>query len=229
VDNLAGRMMNTGKMQLGPTVLLSVLLLIVGSLGYWVAGGARQEAARFREDTLRKLQYSSRLNAYQAEAYARALRVIETEDPARQQAYWGERVEYRVKIDSILKEYEQAIPSDSIEERRAFNNFVETRKQYRTVSTRLVELATNGQAAVARKLVDSDLAPAYQNYTMAGDVLYDYEILAGNQRALELDRACTKAQFLTAFICIGVFLAGFLTLFVVFLFTRASRPVELTH
>jgi hypothetical protein len=229
VDNLFGGVMNIGKTQLALTVLLLILLMIVGSLGYRIAGGARQEATRFREDTLRKLQYSAQLNAYQAEAYARALRVIETEDPARQQVYWGERVEYRAKIDSILKEYEQAIPSDSIEERRAFNNFVETRKQYRTVSTRLVELATNGQAAVARTMIDTDLAPAYQNYTMAGDVLYDYEILTGNRHALELDRACTKAQFLTAFICIGVFLAGLMPLVVLILFARYDSPVELTH
>lgn len=221
--------MNLAKMRVGPTALLSFLLLFVGVLGYWTAGGARRQAAQFREDTLRKLQYSSRLNAYQAESYARALRLIESDSPELQQTYWEQGHAYRVKVDEILKEYDLAIPAGAAEERQAFNNFVESRKQYRAVTSRLVEMATNGQAVAAQKLIDSEMVPAYQNYTMAGDVLYNYEILAGNQRALELDRACTKAQFLTAFICIGVFLAGFLTLFVVFLFTRASTPAELTH
>jgi hypothetical protein len=221
--------MNLRKLRIGPTVLLSILLLIVGGVGYWIAGGARREATRFREDTLRKLQYSAQLNAYQAESYARALRVIECNDPARQQSYWMERNEFRMKIDAVLKDYDRAIPPVAIEERQAFSSFLETRKQYRETLSRLVELATNGQVAVARKLIDTDLAPAYQNYTIAGDVLFNYEILAGNQRALDLDRECTKAQFLTAFICVGIFLAGFLTLFVVFLFTRAGKPVELTH
>jgi hypothetical protein len=221
--------MNLDKLRMGPMLVLSILLLMVGGLGYWVASGARRQAKLFREDTLGKLQFSAQLNAYQAEGYALALRVIDSDDPQLQQKYWAEGYAYRTKIDGILKEFDGQIAPGQVQERRAFDDFVATRQQYRAVHSHVVDLATNGQATVARQLVDTDLVPAYQKYTQAGDVLYSYEITVGDQRARELDRACSRAQFLTAVICVGVFLGGIMTLFVVFLLTGASQPAELTH
>jgi hypothetical protein len=63
---------------------------------------------------------------------------------------------------------------------------------------------------------------------VAGDVLYQHEIAAGDRHARDIERRCSQAQFLTAFICVGVFVAGILTQFIVFLFTRPSRPTEMS-
>jgi hypothetical protein len=204
------------------------LLVATGGVGYWAASGARRQAMLFRVDTLRKLGYSAELNAYQAEAYARGLRSIETEDPQKRETYRAEGHEFRTKIDTILNEYDRAIPADEVQERRAFDEFVETRKQYRAVWTQISGLLSNGQVEVARQLADTDLIPAYERYTAAGDVLYQHEIAAGDRHARDIERRCSQAQFLTAFICVGVFVAGILTQFIVFLFTRPSRPTEMS-
>jgi hypothetical protein len=85
----------------------------------------------------------------------------------------------------------------------------------------------NGQKAEARKLTDSTLADAYQNYTKAGDVLFDFEIATGDQRSRDIERACTKAQLFTACICVAIFLAGILTPLVLIRLGPAGYSAEL--
>jgi hypothetical protein len=213
--------MQLSKFQIGPASVLVVILFAVGGLGYWTASGAKRQAAQFRENTLRKLGYSAELNSFQAEGYARFLWAVATDDPQKRVAYQAEGQEFRTKIDNILRRYDEAIPLDQVKERRVFNNFVETRKRYREVVTQIMKLLEAGQVAEARRLVDPLLMTAYRDYMTAGDALYDYGIATGERQAENLERVCAKARFITASICIGVFLAGLLMQFIVFLFTRS--------
>jgi hypothetical protein len=104
------------------------VLLCVGTLGYWIARGAKQKAILFRQETLRALDYSADLNSYQAEGFGRLMLQIETDDPQRREAYHAEGVAYRDKIDQILKSYGATISPDQVEARRAFDSFVQTRE-----------------------------------------------------------------------------------------------------
>jgi hypothetical protein len=178
-------------------------------VGYSIASGAKRQAVLLREDTLRKLTYSAELNSYQAEGYARGLLATETDDPQRREAYRAEGREYRDKIDAILKDYEASISPDQPKVRREFDNFVAQRQEYHKVSKQVFALLEAGQKEEARKLADTALVAAYRRYTDAGDTLFNHDIAAGNERAREVEAACTKAQLLTAIICIAAFLVGY--------------------
>ncbi len=206
--------MRIRKLQLISVLAPLAALLCVGALGYWIASGAKQKAILFRQETLQALDYSADLNSYQAEGFGRLMLQIETDDPVRREAYHTEGVAFRDKIDQILKTYGTTISPDQAEARRAFDNFVQTREQYRQIGRRILDLVNSGQKDEARKLTDSALIDAYKNYTKAGDVLFDYEIAAGDQRSRDIEWACTKAQLLTACFCVVIFLAGILTPFI---------------
>jgi hypothetical protein len=195
--------------RVGPFLFLLVFLLGVGTVGYSIANGARRQAILLREDTLRKLTYSAELNSYQAEGYTRGLLAIEADDPQRREDYRAEGRKYRDKIDAILKDYEASISPDQPKVRREFDSFVARRQEYHDVGKQVFALLEAGQKEDARKLADTALVAAYRQYTDAGDVLFDQDVAAGNERAREVEAACTKAQLLTAVICIVAFLVGY--------------------
>ena len=194
---------------LGSFLFLLVFLVGVGAVGYSIANGAKRQAILLREDTLRKLTYSAELNSYQAEGYARGLLAIEADDPQRREAYRAEGRKYREQIDVILKDYEASMSPDQVKVRREFDNFVARRREYQEAGKRVFALLEAGQKEEARKLADTALLAAYRQYTDAGDTLFNQDIAAGNERAREVEAACTKAQYLTAAICIAAFLVGY--------------------
>jgi methyl-accepting chemotaxis protein len=206
--------MRSSKLQMISILAPLAVLLCVGAMGYWIAGGAKAKAILFREDTLQTLTYCAELNSYQAEGYARVLLQIETDDPQRRAAYHAEAHAYREKIDEVLKNYQAMISPVEPEERAVLDNFVDKREKYRAVARQVLALANGGKLDEARKLTDASLVDAYRAYTKAGDDFFDYEVATGYQRSIDIERACLKSQILTGCICVVIFLAGLVTPFI---------------
>lgn len=208
-------------------ILLMTPVLTVSLLGYWVVSRVQREASLFREDTLRKLADSSRLNAYQAEGYARLLMMVSAATPEKRAAYYAEGTQFRDKVDLLLKDYTGSITPDQTEARRDFESFVEKRKRYREISLQVRQLLEANQHDAARDLVDSSLIAAYQQYTVAGDVLFERDMATGQQRAREIESLCAKTQLFTVGICVIAFLIGVLTPVILMLIegSSAREPV----
>ena len=207
------------------SVALLTCLLVAGGFGYWLSSGARKQAILFREDTLRNLTYSARLNSDQAEAYAQLLRMIASDDPDHRAELDAEVLRYRAQIDEILRNYSTAIHAREPEAQRLFQDFVAKRKATREVTQRIRHLLSTGEIRAARKLGDDELPAAYRAYSLAGDKLYDYEVSVGTQRAHDIERASINTQILTACICIVLFLAGLFSPLVLAFFLIGEQPV----
>lgn len=208
--------MNTDGMRSATSLAILIMLLCMVGLSYWICRDVKHQAVLFREDSLRKLTYSSELNSYQAEAYALLLQAIAAETPQKCETYKAEEHGYSEKIDDVLKEYEVAISSNQNEIRRAFDEFVTQKKRYGQAADQIWALLGSGQTEEARRVANTTLVAAYQRYTKAGDVLFDYDVSSGNQHARQIERAAMRAQLLTIFICVAMFFVGALTSFIVF-------------
>ncbi len=219
--------MRSSKLQTISILAPLVVLLCVGAMGYWIAGGAKAKAILFREDTLQTLTYCAELNSYQAEGYARVLLQIETDDPQQRAAYHEEAHAYREKIDVVLKSYEKMISPIEPEERRAFDKFVAMREKYRAIARQVISLANDGKNDEARKLTEASLVDAYRDYTKAGDDFFNYEVATGYQRSIDIERACIKSQILTGCICVVIFLAGLVTPFILIRLGPLSHSPEM--
>jgi hypothetical protein len=211
-----------------------VLAFCIGAVGYLVVARMNRQAILLQEDTLQKLTYAGEINANQAEGYARTLLFLQADDSESRNLYRAEIASYSQMNDISLKNYETTLSKCEPESRNLFDGLVKRREQYAKVRNEVISLADRQRKEDAMKLAATALLTAYRDYTEAGDVLVAHGVAVGKQRAREIRRLCTITQFLTASLCIIVFLAGLflsflLSLVPVFEEERLRAAPEIHH
>jgi hypothetical protein len=188
-------------------------MFCVGALGYWVIGQMEQQAILFEADTLQKLTYCAQINSNQAEGYARTLLALQTDDPEKRNRYLAESKEFEHKNDASIEMYRDSLTDSQSDSLRILDALVVLRERYQESHDRIFSLLARNQPEAALKLANSTLWPAYQVYTEKGDVLLAHDVAIGRERAQEMRQLAMKVKFVSATLCILVFLIGLVTPF----------------
>jgi hypothetical protein len=120
--------------------------------------------------------------------------------------------DYRQKTSELLSQYESLLTTGGA--RRRYEDLTEKRNQYQKIREQIIALSDQNKKDESIQLIQLSLGPAYQQYTLAGDVLFNDDISAVAASTNGLLKACTIAQFMAAVVSIGGFIGGVIVPFV---------------
>jgi methyl-accepting chemotaxis protein len=145
-------------------------------------------------------------NGSQAENQIRTVSLLLAKTPEERKAIRDEMNEISVTTTAAVKHYEGSIHAE--DDRQNFEKFKKIREEYGVTRTKYFDLLeTNHDAAAA--FLASDLRPLYRRYSAAGDVLFDYNAKAGNERGKDLTNIVTATVRLMIITAVSGILIGF--------------------
>jgi len=197
--------------RLKPLIMLAVVLLIVGGIGFTVVHQIRIDAAKIVEDTLPGLAYGGQVNAELSENFARTLLVINTDSTEERDLYLKRIDEGSKRVNDSLEGYRLAIFEE--EDRQTFDRLISVRDKYREVRRRAFDLVKEGKRTEAVRLFETEVLPAYTTQKEAGEALFDYNVRQADERGRHIETVCTRTQWFVAIICVAIFVSGFFTPF----------------
>ncbi len=183
-------------------------MFCVGALGYWVVGFIERQSMLFQLDTLQKLTYCAQINSNQAEGYSRTLLTVQSLDPAKAIQYRAEAKSYEEKNNAALEHYRDSISEDQRDSLRLLDELMGMRERYHQARDHVFSLVEHGQRDEALRYADSTMWPAYHAYTDQGDKLFTHDVTVGKQRAEDMRRIALRFKFVSATLCILLFLFG---------------------
>ena len=208
-----------------PTVSLLIAFFVFGSLSFLAVGRVKQRTEQFTQITIRKLTWAGQINSYQAEGYARTLLLLGADSSEDRSSLRAAIEDFREKTGAVLSQYEAQLTTD--ESRRRYQDLTEKRNQYQKIRNQIIALNDQDKKNESVQLARTLLWPAYQQYTLAGDVLFDYDISAAAASANDVLKLCTITQFMAAFISIVGFFGGIAVPFVLMWLSHGLKDESL--
>jgi hypothetical protein len=196
------------KAWLKATGAAAIILLIVGSFGYFSVSGLKHQAELIVGDTLPGLSEAGAANASLAASHNRTLLFLLESNPA-------ERLRYRQEIDQLsqmtgtyLKQYRSAIFEET--DRKTFDTLIERREKYLALRKQVLDSAQAGQDKEALALFKTTLLPAYELYKQSGEEVLRFNVQQGQVRGEKIMHSSTRTQLFVAGLGLVLFIVGFL-------------------
>ncbi len=188
------------------SVVTTLILLLVGMIGFLSLNHLKHQASLIVEDTLPGLSYAGEANAYIADS-SKTLLYITEKDPARRKEIRGEMAALSTRTTKYLTLYRTAIFSE--EDATNFQSLVQLRDSYIHVRNHVLDLADTGRETEALHVFSDSLIPVHAQVKKAGDRLFEYNMEQGRERGGRIMTFCTVTQVVLGVASVVIFAIGF--------------------
>ena len=128
--------------------------------------------------------------------------------PAERNGFLNEVEEFNRATSESASKYQAALYMD--EDRRNFKIYANLLSEYQKLLLEAVALVKSNHDAEARKLLRSQVIPAFRRCMAQADKLLEYNVSLGAARGQEMLKNCERTQYLFAGLGTALFAAGFL-------------------
>jgi len=168
-----------------------VLLIGLSSVAFFSLGHIRDLAARIDTKDMPAIVTCTTISANLNEAFIRTLQAAACEKPEDAERYLAQVRGNAKLVDEQLKLLEARLDSD--EARQDFEALRKARMAYAEVRTRYFELLKDGRSAEAGALANTQLFPAYLQFSKAADTLVTRSTGHGIDSANHIDEESRAA------------------------------------
>jgi glycosyltransferase involved in cell wall biosynthesis len=184
-----------------------MLMIAISLLGFSSVSLLKKRAQVLAEDAVPGLSYAGEADFNLSQGFNRTLLMLLAQNKEQRERYHAEADEFVHRTAESLRSYETSI--FNAEDRKLYDRVVSRRESYERIRQQLISLLQQDRRAEGEELCRSSLVPAYDQYKLAGESLFSYNVKSGQRQGNGIFAMGTITQLFVAILGVMLFIAGF--------------------
>ncbi len=184
-----------------------LLMLAISLLGFSSVSLLKKRAQVLAEDAVPGLSYAGEADFNLSQGFNRTLLMLLAQNKDQRERYHAEADEFAQRTAAALTNYENSI--FDAEDRKLYDRVISRRENYENIRQQLILMLQQDRRADGEQLCRSNLVPAYDQYKLAGESLFSYNVKSGQRQGHGIFAMGTVTQLFVAILGVMLFIAGF--------------------